>query len=966
MSASRVELPELKQRAPAERPRKKQPLPLQDSQIPEELLASLTSTVRTSNTLGPADHKHSKGHGIPRPDAVWHYPLGREKYGFFLRQPTSLTGAGRDFSFLCDAMATQRKRQPLPPTAEWSGDAHRQDSVTEGVISEEYHIVKNKGVQGLDFYDDKFTVQLQDDQQRLRLFPPLSRRPSGRLEAVKLLTVMDDMLEKAGFNQQSEDVPGLSPVQALLELVREEQIMYNVVFHEVIRQVTVQCAERGQLLAKLRQGYVSLLDRIPRKLKGLHTETLALRALNRRLAEEITCFKTSILQLSRELSEIRDHDELVSKQAERSQQDLAKTLDQTQKTADLVQKYHDLYEMQRQRLEGHVTQLTEERDVWINGAYSLAVKVIRLKKLQLASRLHVSQQTWSKTAKHFTVLLSSKDSEDLNVIVQLTDSWREQLTSFMSTLRETEHAQCEQIRGVQEDMARWLAFCSAHNRRPDPKYEKVSEEEIYADLKQWSHTLTVQCERYMGEQLLSCQETLEELGRLQETWVEVGLQLFRRHPAPDGGPPRGQEALRELGTAVSELHTQLETRVSGENGIHYQTMSTAGLMESWATKLRAVIGQPDGMHVSDWLRLEKALNGWQSVVEEVLQNVSSTQPENEKAQNKPHVKIEMEDVFDTMLEFITSQSNFFDCDNCRLCEEVGFLHTAMTRWMVDLLILMVPDHEPDPPDASTACYSLLEVSLDKLEEDARTLAQKLDYFSTYITSSCQLILEEELQKNLRQDGADSKVYERSKLQPSPASATEVLVSPATSLESLGEPSGHEEEVEAGLQGEPSGREEEVEAGLQGEPSGREEEVEAGLQGEPSGREEEVEAGLQGEPSGREEEVEAGLQAGSVLKLIGYDGNITEGILGESSILLDGEVFDVLATVGLLQRELRVAEARVQSSEQRALKAEEALQEALVKIQELERQQSQSSLKAEVLTAPEAPAVSPVYMSLNGP
>lgn len=31
-----------------------------------------------------------------------------------------------------------------------------------------------------------------------------------------------------------------------------EQHIYNTVFHEVIRQVTVSCAERGQLLAKLR------------------------------------------------------------------------------------------------------------------------------------------------------------------------------------------------------------------------------------------------------------------------------------------------------------------------------------------------------------------------------------------------------------------------------------------------------------------------------------------------------------------------------------------------------------------------------------------------------------------------------------------------------------------------------------------------------------------------------------------
>lgn len=41
-------------------------------------------------------------------------------------------------------------------------------------------------------------------------------------------------------------------MEGLLELVRTEQNIYNVVFHELIRQVSVGCAERGQLLAKLR------------------------------------------------------------------------------------------------------------------------------------------------------------------------------------------------------------------------------------------------------------------------------------------------------------------------------------------------------------------------------------------------------------------------------------------------------------------------------------------------------------------------------------------------------------------------------------------------------------------------------------------------------------------------------------------------------------------------------------------
>lgn len=47
-----------------------------------------------------------------------------------------------------------------------------------------------------------------------------------------------------------------------------------------------------------RQRYQSLLERIPCRLKALHTEVVAQRALDRQLAEEIHRVKTSMQQLS--------------------------------------------------------------------------------------------------------------------------------------------------------------------------------------------------------------------------------------------------------------------------------------------------------------------------------------------------------------------------------------------------------------------------------------------------------------------------------------------------------------------------------------------------------------------------------------------------------------------------------------------------------------------------------------------
>lgn len=78
--------------------------------------------------------------------------------------------------------------------------------------------------------------------------------------------------------------------------------------------------------------------------------------------------------------------------------------------------------------------------------------------------------------------------------------------------------------------------------------------------------LALHCERYQGEKLFCCQQTLGELGRIQERWLNLSLQLFRRHTSPDDESSGSQQVPAELGRVLSEILKQLDTQVSGENG----------------------------------------------------------------------------------------------------------------------------------------------------------------------------------------------------------------------------------------------------------------------------------------------------------------------------------------------------------------------------------------------------------------
>lgn len=69
---------------------------------------------------------------------------------------------------------------------------------------------------------------------------------------------------------------------------------------------------------------------------------------------------------------------------------------------------------------------------------------------------------------------------------------------------------------------------------------------------------------------------------------------------------------------------------------------------------------------------------------------------------------------------------------CFLSAQVSSIHMAQTRWMLDLLLLMVPDHSEDHNQEQEHHY-ITNISLQTLDEDAKMLAEKLNFFSTYIS-----------------------------------------------------------------------------------------------------------------------------------------------------------------------------------------------------------------------------------------
>uniref|UniRef100_A0A8C4SXC1 Uncharacterized protein n=1 Tax=Erpetoichthys calabaricus TaxID=27687 RepID=A0A8C4SXC1_ERPCA len=294
----------------------------------------------------------------------------------------------------------------------------------------------------------------------------------------------------------------------LLDLIKTEQNIYNIIFHELIRQVSVECAERGELLAKLRsvsiilmficgmqeyKRYVMLLDRVPRHLKALYMETLAQREAN-------------VFHGFYFLGGTINYEDVCH-------------------LYSLVAEYHELYELQRRRLEAQVSRLTEERDLWSRVTYSLALK----------------------------------DTEDLNKVIQLVDKWKDLVYQCNRELEQAWDSGREKIKLIEADITKWHAHFNEG-------YQRGPEFMLLQDLKQWEEMLTVESTRYGGEELLSNQENVKTMAQLQQEWNDILLTVLGRHPNVEQENTSVRETMKEITKVVQDLHQELGIQITGENG----------------------------------------------------------------------------------------------------------------------------------------------------------------------------------------------------------------------------------------------------------------------------------------------------------------------------------------------------------------------------------------------------------------
>ncbi|XP_054190237.1 axonemal dynein light chain domain-containing protein 1 isoform X2 [Homo sapiens] len=734
-------LPELKEKKNMVDRSKLLPTSLQNEFIPKEVLLSLTYAANAGpcpeNLLPPKKIKTPKG-TLPRlVDHVWHHPVRRNKFKYLIDHPVSLTGAGRDISFLYDvtyAKGQTREKAVCPPHLARSLQSHdgvivphKPKTLTDTLIPEEFHIVSSTGVSGLECYDDKYTTLLTDSENRLLLFP--SMKPNKRVEVAQLNDVMDTMLERAGVENQ--EYTGPTKMHKLLHILKKEQTIYNMIFHELIRQVSVDCADRGELLSKVRERYVQMLDQIARQMIDFYKDLVTQRVMDQRILEELYNFKHVIEELTRELCLVRAHDVKLTKETEKAHKDLAQALLNAEKNAKIVEEYHDLYTLQRERMENDMKKLVAERDIWSSATYELALKVIERNRVILARRLYLNEKGWNKYTKHFIILLSNKDTEDLALLQKLTQKWRNLVNKLKQEVEQMEESTSETLKIVKDGLIKWQEFFNEKDILSPNKGNIFNS--VLLDFKQWQKLLNEKKEEFTGDVLLSKYDTLKIIKHLQENWADIGLGIFNRHKSLEGEMPSERQYMEEIIKNIQKLYKEYEIRINGDNGYSKILPSLISSLDFCSFKLEN-LEFPD-TPLEEWQEIDEKINEMKSHLD-ILLNLTGIVPQHIDVDS---VSVLQAYIFNMIQQWLLKIGNEINNGNIELQHHMDELHISMIQWMVNLLILMIPNFTDQD------CLLKLEeesaekhdIGVARLELDAIELTRKLYQYSSYLSSCCK-------------------------------------------------------------------------------------------------------------------------------------------------------------------------------------------------------------------------------------
>ncbi|KAJ3069417.1 Axonemal dynein light chain domain-containing protein 1 [Podochytrium sp. JEL0797] len=521
-----------------------------------------------------------------------------------------------------------------------------------------------------------YTEDAEEEEAQVHV----SLKPTTRKEVALLKHTMVALLNDIGCSVE-KDYP--TDMHAFLAMIQEEQKIYDTVFQELIRQVTINMLERGEVLSEIRRRYGQMFTKIPKHVKHLHTELIAQRKLNRRLCEELMRSKETVSDLWGELNVVRKHDMEVTKQAQDAQEKLISVLTQSDNTDEILEEYHKLYKMQRERLEEGVRKSEQEKKVWIDAAQNLALRIGHEHGLVDLAQLQKTENSRLRSSNHMIVIISNTNDSEMTAIEQRIEEWRTKLLKLSQTVIDDDHQNIETLTKIQRSMKLVLKNLTVNEPKDAiesdhpllKNFHLFDVKSLSEHLMKWVEYITSVAIRFTSDSDLVFQEEITAIRKIAEQWLEASLKLLHRNEkntnSKDYIPL--SDVLAKIGLEIEEWLTKLEKRISGEEGVATLVIALQNQLEDRYTSFSARdFDKP--LPTFERNHLKGSLVQWTEQLVSLTETLSNT---CEKEQQK--VPLHVENWISRILDQMNTDTDVRNEENHKL-------HTLMISWMVHLLV----------------------------------------------------------------------------------------------------------------------------------------------------------------------------------------------------------------------------------------------------------------------------------------
>jgi hypothetical protein len=399
---------------------------------------------------------------------------------------------------------------------------------------------------------------------------------------------MHQLFHDMGLDRE-RDYP--TDMHALISIVQEEQIIYDVIFHEIIRQVAVNMVERGEILAEIRAQYAKLFSRIPRHVKNLHVELIAQRKLTQRLSRELFESREVIRDLVKEMEQLAAQDQVVSQSASDAQMKLVALLTQSDNTDEVMEEYHQLYKMQRARLEASLQNVEEEKRIWIDAALSLALRVGQEHGLADLALLEQYENKRLRVSNQVINVIGLSNDQQLHKIEKAVGTWSDLLFKSSEAVLEDDQrymSLCNKVTKEMHMVVRSLdvkqedAITAIEAAHPLVHVFQMYDTKTISDrLKDWVQYIGAITVRYTSDSDIIYRENLAKVKKTGADWVDETFHLLLRNSKTTNGKDYSSrlESLEKLHRQFEKWCTTLDRRVSGEDGIAASIISLHNQLE---------------------------------------------------------------------------------------------------------------------------------------------------------------------------------------------------------------------------------------------------------------------------------------------------------------------------------------------------------------------------------------------------